>query len=85
MNAQTMRRIRQLHLYIGVFFLPAILFFAISGGLQAFRLQQASGWDGAPPPAWMAWMGSVHIDQTVPHAEQSKQPAAAKAPAAKKK
>ena len=59
MNAQTMRRIRQLHLYIGVFFLPAILFFAISGGLQAFRLQQASGWDGAPPPAWM---GSVHID-----------------------
>jgi hypothetical protein len=26
-------------------------------------------------------MGSVHIDQTVPHAEQSKQPAAAKAPA----
>ncbi|WP_029131621.1 hypothetical protein [Sandarakinorhabdus limnophila] len=78
MNAQTMRRIRQLHLYIGVFFLPAILFFAISGGLQAFRLQQASGWDGAPPPAWM---GSVHIDQTVPHAEPSKQPAAAKAPA----
>jgi hypothetical protein len=52
MNAKTMRRIRQLHLYIGVFFLPAILFFAISGGLQAFRLQQASGWDGAPPPAW---------------------------------
>lgn len=81
MNAQTMRRIRQLHLYIGVFFLPAILFFAISGGLQAFRLQQASGWDGAPPPAWMAWMGSVHIDQTVPHAEPSKQPAVAKAKA----
>ena len=81
MNAQTMRRIRQLHLYIGVFFLPAILFFAISGGLQAFRLQQASGWDGAPPPAWMAWMGSVHIDQTVPRAEPPKEPAAAKPPA----
>jgi hypothetical protein len=82
MNAQTMRRIRQLHLYIGVFFLPAILFFAISGGLQAFRLQQASGWDGAPPPAWMAWMGSVHIDQTVPRAEEPKKPpAVAKPPA----
>ncbi|PZN93380.1 MAG: hypothetical protein DCF31_12875 [Alphaproteobacteria bacterium] len=50
-------------MYIGVFFAPAILFFAISGGLQAFRLQQASGWDGAPPPVWMAWMASVHIDQ----------------------
>ncbi len=81
MNAQTMRRIRQLHLYIGVFFLPGILFFAISGGLQAFRLQQASGWDSAPPPAWMAWMGSVHIDQTVPRAEAPKPPAAAKPPA----
>ena len=77
-----MRRIRQLHLYIGVFFLPAILFFAISGGLQAFRLQQASGWDGAPPPALMAWMGSVHIDQSVPHAEPPKKPVEAK-PAAK--
>ena len=63
MNAATMRKLRQFHLYIGVFFAPAILFFAISGGLQTFRLQQASGWDGAPPPAWMAWMGSVHIDQ----------------------
>jgi hypothetical protein len=80
-KAQTMRRIRQLHLYIGVFFLPAILFFAISGGLQAFRLQQASGWDGAPPPSWMAWMGSVHIDQTVPRAEPPKPAAAAKPPA----
>ncbi|NJC09030.1 hypothetical protein [Polymorphobacter fuscus] len=58
-----MRKLRQLHLYIGVFFAPAILFFAISGGLQTFRLQQASGWDGAPPPQWMAWMGKVHIDQ----------------------
>jgi hypothetical protein len=76
-----MRRIRQLHLYIGVFFLPAILFFAISGGLQSFRLQQASGWDGAPPPAWMAWMGSVHIDQAVPRVEAPERPAAAKPPA----
>lgn len=78
MNVQTMRRIRQLHLYIGVFFLPAILFFAISGGLQSFRLQQASGWEGAPPPAWMAWMGSVHIDQTVPRAKALKMSTAAK-------
>ena len=63
MKPATMRTLRQLHLYIGVFFTPAILFFAISGGLQTFRLQQSSGWNGAPPPVWMAWMGSVHIDQ----------------------
>ena len=63
MKPQTMRTLRQLHLYIGTFFAPAILFFAVSGGLQTFRLQQASGWNGSPPPVWMAWMGSVHIDQ----------------------
>lgn len=74
MNAKTMRRLRQLHLYVGVFFAPAILFFAISGGLQSFRLQQASGWNGAPPPQWMAVMGSVHIDQRLPAAEPEKKP-----------
>ena len=78
MTPATMRKLRQFHLYIGVFFAPAILFFAISGGLQTFRLQQASGWDGAPPPQWMAWVGSVHIDQTKPKDE----PAVAKKPSA---
>lgn len=76
MTPQTMRRVRQVHLYIGVFFTPALLFFAISGGLQTFRLQQASGWDGAAPPGWMAWMGSVHIDQALPRAEAEKKPEA---------
>jgi hypothetical protein len=63
MNAATMRKLRQFHLYIGVFFAPAIVFFAISGGLQTFRLQQSSGWNGAPAPQWIAWMASVHVDQ----------------------
>jgi hypothetical protein len=78
-----MRKLRQFHLYIGVFFAPAILFFAISGGLQTFRLQQASGWDGAPPPQWMAWMGSVHIDQRklVPEPAEAKKPPAPVDPA----
>jgi hypothetical protein len=74
MKPQAMRRLRQLHLYIGVFFTPAILFFAISGGLQTFRLQQASGWNGAAAPQWIAWMASVHTDQAkfVPKPEASK-------------
>ncbi len=78
MKPATMRKLRQFHLYIGVFFAPAILFFAISGGLQTFRLQQASGWDGAPPPQWMAWVASVHVDQRKLVAEPE---AAKKAPA----
>ncbi|MEI6484645.1 MAG: hypothetical protein WCO11_00095 [Sphingomonadales bacterium] len=80
MNAATLRRLRQLHLYVGMFFAPAILFFAVSGGLQSFRLQQASGWDGAPPPQWMAAMGSVHIDQRLPEAEKKPEAEKPKAP-----
>ena len=74
MRAQTIRTLRQFHLYIGVFFTPAILFFAISGGLQTFRLQQSSGWSGASPPQWIAWMASVHTDQAkfVPKPEANK-------------
>jgi hypothetical protein len=78
MTPKTLRTIRQIHLYIAVFFAPAILFFAISGGLQSFRLQQASGWDGAEPPQWMAAMASVHIDQRLAVAEPEKKPEAAK-------
>lgn len=72
MSPTTLRTLRKLHHYAGVFLAPAILFFAISGGLQTFRLQQASGWNGAPPPVWMAWMGSVHIDQKKLTAEAEK-------------
>lgn len=72
MSPSTLRTLRKLHHYFGVFLAPAILFFAISGGLQTFRLQQASGWSGSPPPAWMAWMGSVHIDQKKLVAEAEK-------------
>jgi len=74
MNSQTLRRVRQFHHYIGVFLAPAIIFFAISGGLQTFRLQEAKGW-GGPPPRVIVWMAAAHIDQAPPH-EKVKKPEA---------
>jgi len=68
MNAQTMRRLRQIHLYIGMFFAPMILLFALSGGLQTFRLNEAGGWGGTPP-AWMVWVGAIHKNQSAPRAD----------------
>ncbi|MBA3896326.1 MAG: hypothetical protein H0X36_04150 [Sphingomonadaceae bacterium] len=68
MKAQTMRRLRQLHHYVGMFFAPAVIFFALSGALQTFRLQEASGF-GGPPPGWIVWMASVHKDQSLPQAK----------------
>ena len=69
MNVQTMRRLRQFHHYIGVFLAPAIIFFAISGGLQTFRLQETKGWGGTPP-GWIVWMASAHKDQAGPRVKK---------------
>ena len=65
MKAQTMRRVRQYHFYLGMLFAPAILLFALSGALQTFRLQETKGYGGTPP-GWIVWMASVHKDQSLP-------------------
>ncbi|MDB5702101.1 MAG: hypothetical protein JWL66_2300 [Sphingomonadales bacterium] len=64
-KAQTMKQMRRVHHFIGVFFTPAILLFAFSGALQTFRLQEAKGYGGTPP-SWIVWMASVHKDQALP-------------------
>lgn len=79
MKAPMMRRVRQYHLYLGLFFAPAILLFALSGALQTFRLQEAKGYGGTPP-AWIVWMASVHKDQSLPR-ERHGAPQATKPPA----
>jgi len=55
---------RQLHLYIGVFIAPAVLFFAFTGGLQVFGLHEASRSSDYKPPAWLAVAGQLHKKQT---------------------
>lgn len=38
-----MKQIRRIHFYLGVFFAPIIIMFALSGALQTFRLQESPG------------------------------------------
>ncbi len=64
MTAQTQRKLRLFHHYIGVFLAPAILLFAFSGAFQTFRLNEESGWGGTPP-GWMVWLADVHKDQAI--------------------
>ena len=68
MKAQTMQKLRRCHYYLGVFFAPMIILFALSGALQTFRLQEEKGW-GSEPPAWIVWMGSIHRDSKLPKAK----------------
>lgn len=79
MKAQTMQKLRRYHYYLGVFFAPMIIMFALSGALQTFRLQEEKGW-GSEPPAWIVWMGSIHRDSKLPKAKAPEiaQPDAAK-------
>jgi len=62
MKAQTMRQLRQIHNYVGVFFAPMIILFALSGAFQTFRLQEEEGYGGTPP-GWIVWMAAVHKNQ----------------------
>jgi hypothetical protein len=55
---------RLLHLYIGVFTAPALLFFAFTGALQTFSLHETSAGSSYKPPAWAVTLGQIHKKQT---------------------
>jgi len=60
MNIKAMRNI---HLYLGVFFAPLLMFFLISGSWQTFRLNDASKSGDYKPPAIIQALSNVHTDQ----------------------
>jgi hypothetical protein len=55
--------IRRLHLYLGLFFAPSILFFAFTGALQTLGLHESRKGQSYVPPAWIATLAHVHKDQ----------------------
>ena len=70
--------IRRLHLFIGMFIAPSVLFFALTGSMQLFSLHEAHG--SYEPPSLIAALGKVHKDQVF--AVETKEPAGlAKQPA----
>ena len=60
----TLRLFRQIHLYIGIFISPALLFFAFTGALQTFSLHEQVKGSDYRPPAWVAKMAQLHKNQT---------------------
>lgn len=55
---------RLIHLYLGVFTAPALLFFALTGGLQVFSLHETTRGSDYQPPAWLVTMAQLHKKQT---------------------
>ena len=66
-----MRRIRQIHFYLGVFFAPLIILFALSGAFQTFRLQESPKGSTYTPPAWIVKLADIHKDQRAVHEKGS--------------
>jgi hypothetical protein len=60
MNIKVMRNV---HLYLGVFFAPLLLFFLISGSWQTFGLNDTSKSGNYVPPAIIKSLSHVHTDQ----------------------
>lgn len=64
-NVQLLKAGRQIHLYVGIFSAPALLFFALSGTLQTFSLHQGSKRSDYKPPHWISVMAELHKNQTM--------------------
>ena len=64
-KASILKLFRQIHLYLGVFISPAILFFAITGALQTFSLHETTKGSDYKPPAWLVKLGQLHKKQTL--------------------
>ena len=60
---QFLKLVRQIHLYVGVFIAPALLFFAFTGGLQVFSLHETTKGSDYKPPAWLVTLAQVHKKQ----------------------
>ena len=60
-----MKRVRQLHLCLGVFFAPTILFFALTGSLQTFSLHEGGPSRSFESPEWLVRLAQVHKNQTL--------------------
>ena len=60
MNIKAMRNI---HLYLGVFFAPLLVFFLLTGCLQTFGLHEPNKTSNYAPPAIVKSLAQVHKDQ----------------------
>jgi hypothetical protein len=82
LSHRLLKNIRLLHLYLGVFIAPSLLFFAFTGALQTFSLHETTRGSSYKPPAWVVTLAQIHKKQT-PALPARKLPPPDKAPADK--
>jgi hypothetical protein len=78
----TLKLLRKLHLYVGVFIAPALLFFAFTGAMQSFSLHETTQGSSYKPPAWLVALGQLHKKQTTDVPVRKQRPVAPDQPSA---
>ena len=79
-----MKTLRLVHLYLGIFLAPSILFFALTGAMQTFSLHESERGNSYQPPAWIARLAQIHKKQSIQAPPQrTAQPTPSKADTAK--
>ena len=77
--SRILKNSRLLHLYLGVFTAPAIIFFSITGALQTFSLHETTRGSNYQPPKIIVELSQLHKKQTlVVPAKKPQPPAQAK-------
>jgi hypothetical protein len=80
----TLKYSRLLHLYLGVFAAPAIIFFSITGALQTFSLHETTRGSNYQPPKILVELGQLHKKQTLVVPDKKPQPPAPAKPVGEK-
>lgn len=62
-SSASLRTLRLIHLYLGVFVAPALIFFAFTGALQTFGLHESSRGSTYIPPRWAVVIAQIHKKQ----------------------
>jgi hypothetical protein len=64
-SAASLKSVRLIHRYIGLFFSPTILLFAITGGLQMFGLHESARGSSYVPPNILVHLSELHKKGTL--------------------
>jgi hypothetical protein len=81
-SVRLLKTARLVHLYLGVFIAPMLLFFAFTGFVQTFSLHETTRGSSYKPPAILVKLGQLHKKQTLIVPVRKPQPPAAEKPKA---
>src|ERR1700734_1775030 len=82
--SRILKNSRLLHLYLGIFTAPAIIFFSITGALQTFSLHETTRGSDYKPPKIIVELSQLHKKQTLVVPTKNPQPPAQAKPEADK-